>query len=457
MMTTRYLTTPGSAPASGGTAPCGCGQHPCGCGQGTPPSCCDCECDTGCLSRPHFYCGMVLTDDQLNDLAQWVRRRSALHRYVEGWGVVRGLGIRCDPAGPGCVVVGPGYARSCCGDDIVLCQDTCLDVCGCQPAGPCCDQDAGQDGLRAVDLYLRYAETQQDPAKVMASCGCGGHDSVEYERVAETGTLCCVPVADTGTDPATLAARDWERGYAACAAVVRDYLLEVSDRASAEDRLKWILRWIDRAADDALCCLRQRLCRTGFGADGAAGTLLEIVSALRNRYLEATYGQCRPSQGVLLARVWLGRDENGRCVVDCIDSHPPFRRVITAPGWPDLPGHINAAGLWWQRRAIACDRIRQLGLKVIWRQYRRPDSVAELAEFLDGDSAFVPCDAEYEAWLYRDRCGHWDGDEPDGRVVWLRPAAAQVGTPPPVPRATAPRTPAPRAARGRSAARKDNQ
>src|SRR5580693_3524931 len=115
MMTTRYLTTPGSAPASGGTAPCGCGQHPCGCGQGTPPPCCDCECDTGCLSRPHFYCGMVLTDDQLNDLAQWVRRRSALHRYVEGWGVVRGLGIRCDPAGPGCVVVGPGYARSCCG------------------------------------------------------------------------------------------------------------------------------------------------------------------------------------------------------------------------------------------------------------------------------------------------------------------------------------------------------
>ena len=66
-----------------------------------PGACCGaCECDTGCLSRPHFYCGMVLTDDQLNDLAQWVRRRSALHRYVEGWGVVRGLAVRCDPAVP---------------------------------------------------------------------------------------------------------------------------------------------------------------------------------------------------------------------------------------------------------------------------------------------------------------------------------------------------------------------
>jgi hypothetical protein len=400
---------------------------------------------------------MVLTDDQLNDLAHWVRRRSALHRYIEGWGVAHGLSVRCDPAAPGCIVVRPGYARSCCGDDIVLCQDTCCDVCGCQPAGPCCDQGADQDDLRAVDVYLRYAETLQDPAKVMASCGCGGHDSVEYERVAETGTLCCVPVADTSTDPATLAARDWERGYAACAAVVGDYLREISDRASTEDRLKWILRWIDRAADDALCCLRQRLCRTGFGEEGAGGTLLEIVSALRNRYLEATYGQCRRPQGVLLARVWLGRDENGRCVVDCIDSHPPFRRVITAPGWPDLPGHINVAGLWWQRRAIACERVPQLGLKVIWRQYRRPDSVTQLAEFLEGDSAFVRCDAEYEAWLYRDRCGHWDGDEPDGRVVRLRPAAAQVGAPPPVRRAPASRAPGPRSPRGRSAARKDDQ
>jgi hypothetical protein len=413
---------------------------------------------------------MVLTDDQLNDLAQWVRRRSALHRYVEGWGVVRGLGVRCDPARPGYIVVGPGYARSCCGDDIVLCQDTCLDACACQPPGPCCDQDAGRDGGRAVDLYLRYAETPQDPAKVMASCGCGGHDSVEYERVAETGTLSCVPVADTSTDPATLEARDWERGYAACAAVVGEYLREVSDRASAEDRLKWILRWIDRAGNDALCCLRQRLCRTGLGKDGGAGQLLEIISALRNRYLEATYGQCRRPPGVLLARVWLGRDENGRCVVDCIDSQPPFRRVITASGWPDLPGHINVAGLWWQRRAIACERAGRLGMRVTWHEYR-PDSVAKLAEFLDGDSAFVPCGGEYESWLYRDRCGDWGDDEPDGRVARLRPASAQVGASAPVvlapapqapapqapaPQAPAPQAPAPRAARSRPA-RKDSQ
>ena len=212
-----------------------------------------------------------------------------------------------------------------------------------------------------------------------------------------------------------------------------------------------------RPSDDALCCLRRRLCRTGLGDEGAAGALLEIVSTLRNRYLEATYGQCRRPQGVLLARAWLGRDENGRCVVDCIDSYPPFRRVIAPPGWPDLPGHVNVAGLWWQRRAIACGRVPQLGLRVSWRPVPPPAQRGRTRWIPRRRFRLRACDAEYEAWLYRDRCGHWDGDEPDGRVVRLRPAAAQVGTPPPVPRARASRTPAPRATRGRSAARRDNQ
>ena len=372
---------------------------------------------------------MVLTDDQLNDLAQWVRRRSALHRYVGGWGVVRGLTVQCDPASPGCVEVGPGYARSCRGEDIVVCDDVCVDVCACGPQSPCCDDaegpadtgDPGQPRPPAVDLYLQYAETPQDPAKVMASCGCGGHDSVQYDRVAEGGTVICVPVADPSTDPATLAAREWDRGYAACSAVVADYLREVSENASPEDRLKWILGWIDRADDDALCCIRRCLYRDGFGEAGAAGALLEIVSALRNRYLETTYGECGSPRGVLLARVWLRFDENGRCAVDCIDSYPPFRRVITAPGWPHMPGFINVAGLIWQRRAVACEQVRQLGLHVgNWYLYHAPEQVTDLAKWYEDDSAFVRCDADYEAWLYRDRCGHWTGDETDGRVLRLR-------------------------------------
>lgn len=432
-MTTRYLTTSGSATTSAGAGPCGCGQ-PHGCyGQEKPPACCGrCECDTDCLSRPHFYCGMVLTDDQLNDLAQWVRRRSALHRYVEGWGVVRGLAVRCDPVNPGCVVVGPGYARSCCGDNIVVCDDMCLDVCACPPPSPCCDDSKepapGRERPWAVDLYLHYTEKPEDPAKVVVACGCGGHDGAQYERVAEGGTLTCVPVADPGTDPATLAAREWDRGYRACSSVVADYLREFSDENSREDdRLKSILRWIDRAGDDALCCIRRWLGRHGLGEPGASGALLEIVSARRNRYLETTYGECTRPKGVLLARVWLCSDEDGRCAVECIDSHPPFRRVIRPPGWPQMPGFINVAELIWQRRTIACEQAREPGLRVSnWYSYQAPGQVTALAEWYENDSAFVRCDTDCDAYFYRDRCGHWTGDETgheaDGRVLGLRSA-----------------------------------
>lgn len=421
-MTAQHLTT-GPAPAG---QPCGC-TTPAG-----PPGCdCDCDCDAGCLTRPHFYCGMVLTDEQLNDLSAWVSRRAALHRYVEGWGVVRGLAVQCDPGDPRGVLIGPGYARSCCGEDIVTCTAISVTACGCEPAGACChDGPAGPaaDGPRAVDLYLRYAQTWEDPAQVRAECGCGAHDTVQYATIAEGGTLVCVPVADPSTDPATLAARAWERGYQACATVIADYLREISNRASRESRLKWLLSWIDRADEAdraALACLRRQLCRDGLGGDRSAScaALIEIVSALRACYLEATFGECHRSPGVLLARVWLGRDDKGRCVVDCVDANPPFRRVLTAPGWPPRPGYVNGASLFWQRRAVAADRARELGLRVASTfGYAPPAEVSELAKFFEEEQVYLPADAGCEAHLYRDRCGHWGDDKDDGRVLRLRPA-----------------------------------
>jgi hypothetical protein len=364
---------------------------------------------------------MVLTDEQMNDLELWIRRRSALHRYVEGWGVVAGLAVRCDPHHPRRVLVGPGYARSCCGDDIVTCEDIAVDVCACEPKGSCDPGAPAPAGERAVDLYLRYTETWEDPATVRASCGCGAHDSVQYARITEGGTVACVPVADRRTNPATLAALEWNRGYLACAAVVHDYLREVSDEADADDQLKWLLAWIDRHdKDEVLCCVRRHLCADGLGEAGASGALLEIVYALRGRYIAATYGECHRPDGVLLARVWLRDDGEGHCAVDCVDASPPFRRDLASPGWPELPGHVNVAPLIWQRRAVAGDRARQLGVRLRWHSYHSPEEVSHLARLFDEDSAYVPTDVECEALLYRDRCGHRTDPEHEGRVVQLR-------------------------------------
>jgi hypothetical protein len=107
----------------------------------------------------------------------------------------------------------------------------------------------------------------------------------------------------------------------------------------------------------------------------------------------------------------------------------------------------------WQRRAIACERVRRLGLPVIWRQYPGPRTVDELAELFDGDSAYVRCDADYEVLLYRDVCGHWEGDGPDGRVVRLLPASPRAEAAPRAVSAAA----GPRASRSRPATQKDGK
>jgi hypothetical protein len=336
------------------------------------------------------------------------------------------------------VLIGPGYARSCCGDDIVSCATVGVTACDCLPEDARRDDPAGHGGAghhggrpRAVDLYLRYTRSWENPALLRAECGCGAHDSVQYATIAEGGAVACVPVADPSTGPAELAAREWARGYRSRAAVVTDYLREVSETANREDRLRWLLSWIDRVGEAdsaALCCVRRQLFRHGLGADEQAtsAALIEIVAALRGRYLEATFGQCPHPPGVLLARVWLGEDDKGRCVVDCVDANPPFRRVLTAPGWPGRPGHVNVADLFWQRRAVAADRARELGLRVRWRHFRAPEEVSHLARFFAEDSGFVRADAECEALLYLDRCGRWadDEQETDGRVLWLRHAAS---------------------------------
>src|SRR4029079_11311027 len=55
--------------------------------------------------------------------------KNRLHnRYLFGQGVVCGFEVTCQPCGGGKVVVHPGYALDCCGNDVVLSCAQTLDV-----------------------------------------------------------------------------------------------------------------------------------------------------------------------------------------------------------------------------------------------------------------------------------------------------------------------------------------
>ena len=148
-----------------------------------------------CVCRPRFFAGQLLNADDLNRLDAYIRAKNRLHnRQLHGWGVVNGLEVTCNPCGAG-VTVSCGYALSPCGEDIVVCDATQVDVCTliqrckdaerllapCDPPsqyvpgktqGPC---DAAEEDWV---LAIRYAEAPARGIKPLysssaASCGCG--------------------------------------------------------------------------------------------------------------------------------------------------------------------------------------------------------------------------------------------------------------------------------------------
>src|SRR5271155_4036053 len=111
-----------------GKSPCGCSGpktgSPCGCGGA---GCSSCQGQQ--FVRPLFFAGQLLTEDDLQSLGDYVVAKNRLHnRFLMGSGVVCGLQVTCPPCGCGTVVVNPGYALDCCGNDIAVGCPQTLDI-----------------------------------------------------------------------------------------------------------------------------------------------------------------------------------------------------------------------------------------------------------------------------------------------------------------------------------------
>ncbi|SEF19834.1 hypothetical protein SAMN05421837_101120 [Amycolatopsis pretoriensis] len=142
----------------------------------------DCGCGCGGTSafpaafvRPRFFAGQLLTEDDLSLLTDYVAGKDRLHnRMLSGPGVVCGLEVSCDSCAGGTVLVHPGHALDCCGNDIVLSCKEKVDVQalvrelrvsspGVECGDPC------DDGSRRFGLYVRYEESMADPVTPFAT------------------------------------------------------------------------------------------------------------------------------------------------------------------------------------------------------------------------------------------------------------------------------------------------
>jgi len=421
-MNTYTTTDPTQRHGRGGCGGCG-GYDP----TAKPCACCGQEeaCGLECLERPLFSAGMVLSDSDLTALVDWTRTRLGLQRYHDGWGVVCGLDVRCDPDRPGWVVVEPGYAVGCCGEDVVLCEPQYVDLTGCcavdnpcpepDPVKPDPDQGGGlasRDpcGDVVVDLLLT---PQNTPAVAGLVGGCGCEGGCEDARIVPTrqleGALVeTVRVSFPSTDPVVAAAERAQAKYSRCHDIVGQYVAE-SDKDDADPSA--VIEWLRQHVDDPPCDWWTTTCAALKAADGGAqvdevvtAALFELVMDCRQRLVRRACSPCADDR-VGLARVWLSRVEDAKgtteCVVTRVDAYPPHRRELGPTARPVPPGTGDLAPFIWQRWEQVCHRWLTLAPAAARVPLPLPTTTSDLLFLFE----------------QTDRLWWWCGDRPPDPVV----------------------------------------
>lgn len=337
----------------------GCG---CGCGGKT-------TCEPRSLVRPRFFCGQLLTDQDLSELAAWVKEKRALARYREGWGVVCGLDVRADPHAPSGIVVRQGCAVTSCGEDVVVPGPVKFDL------GPSCPAPApcGTPGERpppddcVLDLGIKYVEVGDDPVVALGRSACGQASECENSRIVEYYQLVATRVPD-GAEQDRPDWRRWRDGYAEAVSLLDKAKADgvADERVRPEERLAW-LRDEVRA---------HPLAHFGFAADWfdqAEVTPARFVFLLywlvQDRILSFLAEGCAPGcagEPVPLARVWLHRtrtpDGSWYWAVKAIDPGSLYRRLFGPVGWPAERGKVNLAQVVWHQPEEACLEVKRLGV-----------------------------------------------------------------------------------------------
>ena len=369
---------------------------PCNCG--TPDG--QDECVLDCLVQPLFFCGQLLNESDLTAIMNWTKSRLRLNRYREGWGVVCGLSVRSDldSKREGGIIIGPGYAIDCCGNDLVVCDDLALDLRGaCAPIkDPCADlrkpdKKMPDDGERVVDIFLRYHETESEPQVALNRSSHENASRCRPSRARETPNAYWETVAVADSVPANAAYDSFVKRYAAAWQIIEDFVKAFPRYAPAKDAAaiqRWLQACVSSQPPFQMCYLRDEICLAApdaFASEaGLADILFRLMHDRRNTILADYCASCVPG-GVPLARVHLsvGADTRGktRCRVTWIDALPPYRRYLHADQWPAPHGQINLARFLWQDDAVP--QIRALGVQVGEEEVFKADDLSKLKSVQD--------------------------------------------------------------------------
>jgi hypothetical protein len=158
----------------------------------TKAACSDSICDHDVAERPRYYARQLITADDLTLEQEYFRSKLRMHnRMLHGWGVVCGAEVcrapqkdKKDEPEPWKVIVRPGYALDCCGNEIYVdccivvdlrtrgvtgvTGDPCMEV-----VDPWCSDVFERCESGHLYVAVRYKQIAMRPVRVQpAGCGC---------------------------------------------------------------------------------------------------------------------------------------------------------------------------------------------------------------------------------------------------------------------------------------------
>lgn len=365
---------------------CGCDKDPAG------------ACELHSLVRPRFFCGQLLTDEDLAGLVTWAVDRRRLDRLRSGWGVVCGLDVGADPATPGRLVVSPGHAVTSCGDDVVLPAPATFDPAACLPPAESCatPSDDPPPDTCVLDIGVTYRERGDDPVLALGRSACGEAGECENSRIVESYELICRSVVD-GSEPERPEWTRWQAGLDdALSLLARATQDGVPGRVAPDQLRDWLGNRL-REHPPAHFPFVADWVRNADGFDRSR--FLEALFWLTQDRMLSFLGGCPTAcddMPVWLARVWLSRRSGTTpgWVVTAVDPGTPYRREFGPDTWPAPSGQLNIARVLWHRPAEACLALRGLGVPVNNTTEFLPAGVSDVDELRKMFTSYltVTCD-----------------------------------------------------------------
>jgi predicted flap endonuclease-1-like 5' DNA nuclease len=381
-----------------------------------------------CLTRPRFFCGQLLTDQDLRALTEWSQNKHKLDRHKHGWGIVNGMQVRCDQTNRSRVVVDTGYAVDPCGNDIVVCEQSAVDFSdACPIEEKSCKEfatpeeepnpqfmglDLPAGKITVVDLFVHYHEVKDLPLPALGRGACNEREACEYSRTNEHFRFewCYADVNNTSFDKMLL---EWEQDYfTECRKVVDSFEAAFPRPSPDEDKTysqqlaeqlnrvkEWLIDWLDAHPLHEFCFVRDAIGQLSVAGSNEVEDIEQditrllfwIVQDCRNEYLQQRPMPIVEHAGVPVARVWLHRENvsGASCKVIHVEDFPYPRREWSRNDWPAPMGMVNLGRHVWQRAKQVCGIISDLGLEPVRVELPIPQSIMMLRELLKRDVGMV--------------------------------------------------------------------